>query len=71
MNEEQFFGIAGHSLTVVGQDAAYIKPITTNYIMITPGQTMDILVTANQPPSYYYIASHSFADGAGVAFDTC
>ncbi|XP_061943871.1 laccase-14-like [Populus nigra] len=69
MNEEQFFGIAGHSLTVVGQDAAYIKPITTNYIMITPGQTMDILVTANQPPSYYYIASHSFVDGAGIAFD--
>ncbi|XP_061987878.1 laccase-14-like [Populus nigra] len=69
MNEEQFFGIAGHSLTVVGQDAAYIKPITTNYIMITPGQTMDILVTANQPRSYYYIASHSFADGAGIAFD--
>jgi len=69
MNEEQFFGIAGHSLTVVGQDAAYIKPITTNYIMITPGQTMDILVTANRPRSYYYIASHSFADGAGIAFD--
>ncbi|KAG6737979.1 hypothetical protein POTOM_059511 [Populus tomentosa] len=69
MNEEQFFGIAGHSLTVVGQDAAYIKPITTNYIMITPGQTMDILVTANQPPSYYYIASRSFADGARAPFD--
>ncbi|KAJ6952572.1 laccase-14-like [Populus alba x Populus x berolinensis] len=69
MNEEQFFGIAGHSLTVVGQDAAYIKPITTNYIMITPGQTMDILVTANQPPSYYYIASHSFADGPLAPYD--
>ncbi|KAF9661696.1 hypothetical protein SADUNF_Sadunf19G0095400 [Salix dunnii] len=69
MNEEQFFGIAGHSLTVVGQDAAYIKPITTNYIMITPGQTMDILVSANQTPSYYYIASSSFSDGPNVTFD--
>ncbi|KAJ6297363.1 hypothetical protein OIU78_022993 [Salix suchowensis] len=69
MNEEQFFGIAGHSLTVVGQDAAYIKPITTNYIMITPGQTMDILVSANRTPSDYYMASRSFADGNGPPFD--
>ncbi|CAL9020629.1 unnamed protein product [Prunus brigantina] len=64
MNEEQFFAIANHTLTVVAQDAAYIKPITTSYIMITPGQTMDILVTANQPPSHYYIASKAFVDGA-------
>ncbi|XP_021819124.1 laccase-15-like [Prunus avium] len=63
MNEEQFFAIADHNLRVVAQDAAYIKPITTPYIMITPGQTMDILVTANQPPSHYYIASTSFVDG--------
>eukprot|EP00257_Ricinus_communis_P027114 XP_025014528.1 laccase-14-like [Ricinus communis] len=68
MNEEQFFGIANHKLTVVGQDAAYIKPITTDYIMITPGQTMDVLVTANQDPSYYYIASIPFFDSI-VQFD--
>ncbi|KAJ6297361.1 hypothetical protein OIU78_022991 [Salix suchowensis] len=70
MNEEQFFGIAGHSLTVVGQDAAYIKPITTDYIMITPGQTMDILVSANQTPSDYYMASISFSDANAPIFDT-
>jgi laccase len=34
MNEEQFFAIAQHNLTVVGADGAYTKPITTNYIMI-------------------------------------
>ncbi|CAK7323635.1 unnamed protein product [Dovyalis caffra] len=69
MNEEQFFGIAGHSLIVVGQDGAYIKPIPTEYMVITPGQTMDVLVTADQAPSYYYIASTLFADGANVPFD--
>ncbi|XP_021827255.1 laccase-15-like [Prunus avium] len=68
MNEEHFFAIANHNLTVVAQDAAYIKPITTSYVMITPGQTMDILVTANQSPSHYYIASTSFVDG-DVAFN--
>ncbi|KAB1220744.1 Laccase-14 [Morella rubra] len=62
MNEEQFFGIANHKLTVVGMDGAYTKPIVTNYIMITPGQTMDVLVTANQSPSLYYIVSTPFAD---------
>ncbi|XP_044511573.1 laccase-13-like [Mangifera indica] len=59
MNEEQFFGIANYSLTVV---AAYIKPINTTYIMITPGQTMDILFTANQNLSHYYMASSPFRD---------
>ncbi|XP_062159776.1 laccase-14-like [Alnus glutinosa] len=68
MNEEQFFGIAQHNLTVVGTDGAYIKPITTNYIMITPGQTMDVLVTMNQSRSLYYIASTPYAEST-VQFD--
>ncbi|XP_062159083.1 putative laccase-9 [Alnus glutinosa] len=64
MNEEMFFGIAGHNITVVGQDGAYIKPINTNYIMITPGQTMDVLLIANQTPSYYYMAATPFFDSS-------
>ncbi|KAK9943596.1 hypothetical protein M0R45_009199 [Rubus argutus] len=68
MNEEMFFAIAGHNFTVVAQDGAYIKPIPTRYIMITPGQTMDILLTANQTPSYYYIAARPFFD-SGAPFD--
>ncbi|XP_050232807.1 laccase-14-like [Mercurialis annua] len=62
LNEEMFFGIAQHNLTIVGTDGAYVKPITVEYITIIPGQTMDVLVTANQPPSYYYIASSPFSD---------
>ncbi|KAG2665427.1 hypothetical protein I3843_15G006800 [Carya illinoinensis] len=62
MNEEMFFGIAKHNFTVVAQDASYIKPITTDYIMITPGQTMDILLVADQDPSYYYITATPFFD---------
>ncbi|XP_044510717.1 putative laccase-9 [Mangifera indica] len=67
MNEEQFFGIANHNLTVVAQDAAYIKPINTSYIMITPGQTMDVLFTANQNLSHYYMASTPYVD-SGILF---
>ncbi|EEF35291.1 laccase-14 [Ricinus communis] len=62
MNEEQFFGIAGHNLTLVGMDAAYQKPFTTDYLMITPGQTMDVLLTANANPSQYYMVSTPYFD---------
>ncbi|KAB1220746.1 Laccase-14 [Morella rubra] len=69
MNEEMFFGIAKHNITVVAQDGAYIKPITTSYIMITPGQTMDILLTANQAPSYYYMTATPYFDNS-APFDS-
>ncbi|OWM67677.1 hypothetical protein CDL15_Pgr019178 [Punica granatum] len=62
MNEEMFFGIAGHNITVVGMDGAYLKPVSVEHIMITPGQTMDVLLTADQTPSHYYMAGSPFAD---------
>ncbi|GMP80126.1 hypothetical protein CsSME_00035353 [Camellia sinensis var. sinensis] len=66
MNEEMFFMVAGHKLTVVGMDGAYIKPLNTSYILITPGQVMDILVTANRRRSHYYMAARA---SAGVVYD--
>ncbi|RVW20481.1 putative laccase-9 [Vitis vinifera] len=63
LNEELFFSVAEHNLTIVGTDGAYIKPVITNYIMIIPGQTLDVLVTANQPPSNYYMAARAFVSG--------
>ena len=47
MNADLFFAIADHNFTVVGMDGGYIKPIVTTYIMIIPGQTMDVLLMAN------------------------
>ncbi|KAJ4951036.1 hypothetical protein NE237_027868 [Protea cynaroides] len=63
MNEEMFFAIANHSLTVVGSDGSYVKPITTKYIMITPGQTMDCLLKADQSLSHYFMASRAYVSG--------
>ncbi|PRQ24593.1 putative laccase [Rosa chinensis] len=60
MNVEIYFAIAEHSLTVVGMDASYVKPIVTDFIMIGPGQTMDILITANQPQGTYYMAGRQY-----------
>lgn len=60
MNEEFYFAMAQHNLTVVGVDGAYIKPTVTGFVMITTGQTMDILVTANQPLGRYYMAAGKY-----------
>ncbi|KAL7152914.1 hypothetical protein ABFS83_04G130200 [Erythranthe nasuta] len=48
LNDELFFAVANHSLTVVEIDAVYTKPFTTTAIMITPGQTTSVLLTADQ-----------------------
>lgn len=70
MNEEMWFGIANHTLTLVGMDGAYLKKVTVDQVMITPGQSMDILVTANQRPSHYYILSSPFIDSRAPALAT-
>jgi laccase len=60
MNAELYFAIAQHTLTLVGMDGSYVKPVVTSYLMIAPGQTMDILVTADQPPYRYYMAARQY-----------
>ncbi|KAJ4797035.1 Laccase [Rhynchospora pubera] len=67
MSNEFFFGISGHNVTVVGTDASYTKPYVNEYIMITPGQTFDLLLEANQlsdtsAPYRYYIVAMPFFD---------
>ncbi|GAB2286073.1 Laccase-13 [Dionaea muscipula] len=69
LNQQLFFAIANHQMTVVGADAAYTKLFTTNVLMIGPGQTTNVLVNANQPSGRYYMASHAYASAPGVPFD--
>ncbi|KAL0392310.1 UNVERIFIED_CONTAM: Laccase-14 [Sesamum radiatum] len=61
MNNIMFFRIANHNVTVVGSDGAYTKPLNSDYITISPGQTIDFLLEANQRPSHYYMASRVYA----------
>lgn len=55
LNAELFFAIAGHNLTVVGSDAAYIKPFNSSFVVIAAGQTLDVLLTTNQLEALYYM----------------
>ncbi|KAL5722774.1 laccase [Ranunculus cassubicifolius] len=61
MNDHLFFKVAGHTFTVVAVDARYTEPYKTDIIVIAPGQTVDALVTANQPAGNYYMASHVYS----------
>ncbi|XP_043721944.1 laccase-15-like [Telopea speciosissima] len=69
MNDNLFFAIAQHKLTVVSVDARYTKPLTRDYIVIPPGQTIDALLVANQSPNHYYMAARAYSSGQGVIFD--
>jgi laccase len=40
-------------MTVVAADGEYLKPFNTTMVVISPGQTVDVLVTANQRVGKY------------------
>ncbi|XP_061371418.1 laccase-15-like [Gastrolobium bilobum] len=69
MNLVLFFSVSKHNLTVVGADASYTKPLTRDYICISPGQTVDALLYANQVPDNYYMAARAYSSSPLVGFD--
>ncbi|CAL0335022.1 unnamed protein product [Lupinus luteus] len=62
LNDELFFKIAGHKLTVVEVDATYTKPFKTDTIVIAPGQTTNVLITTNHAAGKYLVAASPFMD---------
>ncbi|XP_030498967.2 laccase-11 [Cannabis sativa] len=62
LNDELFFALAGHNMTVVEVDAVYTKPFMTQAILIAPGQTTNVLVKASQAPGRYFAAARPFLD---------
>ncbi|XP_022983313.1 laccase-4-like [Cucurbita maxima] len=68
LNEELFFKVAGHKLTVVEVDATYVKPFKTDTVLITPGQTTNVLLTADRKSGKYMVAISPFMD-APIAVD--
>ncbi|PIN24544.1 Multicopper oxidase [Handroanthus impetiginosus] len=68
LNTENFFGIANHKLTIVEADAEYTKAFTTDRVMLGPGQTLNVLVTANQPIARYSMAMGPYMSARNVSF---
>uniref|UniRef100_A0A7N0RAE2 Laccase n=1 Tax=Kalanchoe fedtschenkoi TaxID=63787 RepID=A0A7N0RAE2_KALFE len=68
LNDELFFSIANHSLTVVEADAVYVKPFTTETLLITPGQTTNVLLKTkpNAPNANFYMIARPYVTGLGT-----
>lgn len=67
---ENFFAIANHKLTIVEADAEYTKPFTTDRVMLGPGQTINVLVTANQPIGRYSMGMGPYMSAQNVPFQS-
>ncbi|XP_022743596.1 laccase-7-like [Durio zibethinus] len=68
LNNQLFYKIANHKMTVVAIDASYTKPYVTDVVVSGPGQTVDVLLTADQPVGSYYMGAIPYASAA-VQFD--
>ncbi|KAA8516407.1 hypothetical protein F0562_016700 [Nyssa sinensis] len=70
LNDELFFSIANHTLTVVEVDAVYVKPFKTNIVLITPGQTTNVLLKtkSHHPNATFLMAARPYATGP-ASFD--
>ncbi|OVA06322.1 Multicopper oxidase [Macleaya cordata] len=68
LNSEHFFTIANHKLTIVEVDGEYTKPFTVNRLMIAPGQTINVLITADQPIKKYSMAMGPYMSAKNVSF---
>ncbi|KAM1094721.1 hypothetical protein ACFX13_009817 [Malus domestica] len=70
LNNELFFSIANHTLTVVEADAVYVKPFKTQTVLITPGQTTNVLLMTKpkSPNAKFVMAARPYVSGP-AAFD--
>ncbi|KAJ0020579.1 hypothetical protein Pint_32273 [Pistacia integerrima] len=68
VNDELFFSIANHTVTVVDVDAVYVKPFETETLLITPGQTTNVLLkTKSQYPSAtFFMTARPYVTGLGT-----
>ncbi|KAL2533773.1 Laccase-17 [Abeliophyllum distichum] len=68
LNDELFFSIANHTLTVVEADAIYVKPFETDTILITPGQTTNVLLKTKPsfPGATFFMTARPYVTGQGT-----
>ncbi|MFS8022240.1 putative laccase [Helianthus anomalus] len=68
LNMESFFSIANHKLTIVEADGEYTKPFITDRVMLGPGQTLNVLVTADQKIGRYSMAMGPYMSAQNASF---
>ncbi|XP_004510652.1 laccase-6 isoform X2 [Cicer arietinum] len=68
LNTENFFAIANHNVTIVEADGEYTKPFATDMVMLGPGQTLNVLVSADQPVGKYSMVVAPYKSGRIVKY---
>ncbi|KAK6942970.1 Multicopper oxidase, type 1 [Dillenia turbinata] len=68
LNDDLFFSIANHTLTIVEADAIYTKPFDTDILLITPGQTTNVLLKTkpSYPNATYLMLARPYVTGQGA-----
>ncbi|KAF5470616.1 hypothetical protein F2P56_011120 [Juglans regia] len=68
LNDELFFSIANHTLTVVEADAVYVKPFETDTLLIAPGQTTNVLLKTKPhfPNATFFMTARPYVTGLGT-----
>ncbi|KAF5185934.1 Laccase-17 [Thalictrum thalictroides] len=68
LNDELFFSIANHTFTVVDADAVYVKPFTTDTLLIAPGQTNNVLLKtkSHYPNATFLMLARPYVTGQGT-----
>ncbi|GMI79099.1 laccase 17 [Hibiscus trionum] len=68
LNDELFFGIANHTLTVVDVDAIYVKPFETETLLIAPGQTTNVILKTkpSYPNATFFMTARPYVTGQGT-----
>ncbi|XP_058109595.1 laccase-17-like [Magnolia sinica] len=72
LNDELFFSIANHTLTIVDVDAIYVKPFETDILLITPGQTTNVLLKTkpHYPNATFLMSARPYSTGRGAIDNT-
>lgn len=72
LNDDLFFSIANHTFTVVEVDATYAKPFETNLLVITAGQTTNVLLKTKPiaPNASFYMLARPYFTGQGTFDNT-
>ncbi|KAJ9537266.1 hypothetical protein OSB04_029999 [Centaurea solstitialis] len=68
LNDELFFSIANHSLTIVEADAIYVKPFDTETLVLAPGQTTNVLLKtiSKFPGANFLMSARPYVTGQGT-----
>ncbi|KAF5188170.1 Laccase-2 [Thalictrum thalictroides] len=71
LNDELYFSIANHTVTVVNADAVYVKPFETSVLLITPGQTTNVLLKTKPyfPNATFLMEARPYSTAAAGTFD--